>query len=141
QLMLDRGPTVDWFSSPEIWIEALCGLAGLWVFVTQTITAKHPFFDRALARDRNFITCNVFGFFIGLFLFSTMALLAPVMQGAMGYSVFGAGLVMMPRGLGSFAAMFVVGQLVGRVDTRLILFVGLSLCSLSLWQMSHFSLT
>jgi MFS transporter, DHA2 family, multidrug resistance protein len=55
--------------------------------------------------------------------------------------VFGAGLVMMPRGLGSFVAMFVVGQLVGRVDTRLILFVGLSLCSLSLWQMSHFSLT
>src|ERR1700684_809387 len=72
QLVLDRGPTVDWFSSPEIWIEALCGLAGLWVFVTQTITAKHPFFDRALMRDRNFMTCNVFGFFIGLFLFSTM---------------------------------------------------------------------
>jgi DHA2 family multidrug resistance protein len=140
QLMLDRGPTVDWFSSPEIWIEALCGLAGLWVFVTQTITAKHPFFDRALLRDRNFITCNVFGFFIGLFLFSTMALLPPVMQTLMGYSVFGAGLVMMPRGLGSFAAMFVVGRLVGKVDTRLILLVGLGLCSLSLWQMTHFDL-
>ena len=140
QLMLDRGPTVDWFSSPEIWIEALCGLAGLWVFVTQTITAKHPFFDRALMRDRNFMTCNVFGFFIGLFLFSTMALLPPVMQTLMGYSVFGAGLVMMPRGLGSFAAMFVVGRLVGKVDTRLILLVGLSFCSLSLWQMTHFDL-
>jgi DHA2 family multidrug resistance protein len=63
------------------------------------------------------------------------------MQGAMGYSVFGAGVVMMPRGIGSFAAMFVVGRLVGRVDTRLILFVGLALCSLALWQMSHFSLT
>ena len=25
QLMLDRGPTLDWFSSPEIWIEAICG--------------------------------------------------------------------------------------------------------------------
>jgi MFS transporter, DHA2 family, multidrug resistance protein len=141
QLMLDRGPTVDWFSSPEIWIEALCGLAGLWVFITQTITAKHPFFDRALMRDRNFITCNVFGFFIGLFLFSTMALLPPVMQTLMGYSVFGAGLVMMPRGLGSFAAMFIVGRLVGKIDTRLILFVGLSLCGFSLWQMTHFSLT
>src|SRR5205085_2685837 len=62
------------------------------------------------------------------------------MQGLMGYSVFSAGVVMMPRGLGSFAAMFVVGRLVGRVDTRLILGVGLGLCSLALWQMSHFSL-
>jgi DHA2 family multidrug resistance protein len=48
---------------------------------------------------------------------------------------------MMPRGLGSFAAMFVVGRLVGRVDTRLILGVGLALCGLSLWQMTHFDLS
>jgi len=141
QLVLDRGPTVDWFSSTEVWIEAICAAIGLYVFVTQTLTAKHPFFDRRLALDRNFVTCNVFGFFIGLFLFSTMALLPPVMQGLMGYSVFGAGLVMMPRGLGSFAAMFVVGRLVGRIDTRLILGVGLGLCGLSLFQMTHFSLT
>jgi MFS transporter, DHA2 family, multidrug resistance protein len=141
QLMLDRGPTLDWFSAPEIWIEGLLALVGLWVFLVQTFTARHPFFDRALALDRNFVTCNVFGFFIGIFLFSTMALLPPVMQGPMGYSVFGAGLVMMPRGLGSFLAMFVVGRLVGRVDTRLILMGGLGLCSLALLQMSHFSLT
>jgi DHA2 family multidrug resistance protein len=141
QLMLDRGPTEDWFSSPEVWIETLLAVAGLYVFLVQTLTAKNPFFDRALALDRNFVTCNLFGFFIGLFLFSTMALLPPVMQGLMGYSVFGAGLVMMPRGLGSFAAMFVVGRLVGRVDTRLILAVGLGLCGLSLYQMTHFDLS
>jgi DHA2 family multidrug resistance protein len=35
----------------------------------------------------------------------------------------------------------VVGRLVGRVDTRLILITGLGLCSLALLQMSHFSLT
>jgi DHA2 family multidrug resistance protein len=141
QLMLDRGPTLDWFSSPEIWIEGFCTVAGLYVFLEQTITARHPFFDRALAFDRNFVTCNIFGFFIGIFLFSTMALLPPVMQGLMGYSVFGAGLVMMPRGLGSFAAMFVVGRLVGRVDTRLILGTGLTLCGLSLWMMTRFALS
>jgi DHA2 family multidrug resistance protein len=141
QLMLDRGPTVDWFSSPEIWAEMLCGIGGLYVFVVQTFLAKQPFFDRALALDRNFVTCNLFGFFIGLFLYSTMALLPPLMQGVMGYSVFGSGLVMMPRGLGSFAAMFIVGRLVGKVDTRLILLVGMGLCSFALYQMTHFDLS
>jgi DHA2 family multidrug resistance protein len=140
QLMLDRGPELDWFNSPEIWTELLCSLAGLYVFVMQTLTAKHPFFDRALALDRNFVTCNLFGFFVGLLLFSTMALLPPMMQGLMGYSVFGAGLVTMPRGLGSFAAMFVVGRMVGRVDTRLILVTGLALCGAAMLQMSHFNL-
>src|SRR5579864_1548282 len=53
QLMLDRGPTVDWFSSPEIWTEAFLAVIGLWLFIVQTLTAKHPFFDRALALDRN----------------------------------------------------------------------------------------
>jgi len=141
QLMLDRGPTLDWFSSREIWIEAIVAMVGLWVFLAHTLTAEHPFFDRALALDRNFVTCNLFGFFIGLFLFSTMALMPPVMQNLMGYSVFGAGLVMMPRGLGSFAAMFVVGRLMGRVDTRLILVTGLGLCALALLQMTHFDLS
>jgi DHA2 family multidrug resistance protein len=140
QLVLDRGPTLDWFSSTEVWIEAICAAVGLWVFIVQTMTAKNPFFDRALAVDSNFVTCNIFGFFIGILLFSTMALMPPMMQGLMGYSVFGAGLVMMPRGIGSFAAMFVVGRLVGRVDTRLILFMGLGLSSIAMLQMSHFDL-
>jgi len=48
---------------------------------------------------------------------------------------------MMPRGLGSFAAMFVVGRLVGRVDTRLILVTGLGLCAIALLQMTHFDLS
>jgi DHA2 family multidrug resistance protein len=141
QLVLDRGPTVDWFSSTEVWTEAICAVIGLYVFVTQTLTAKHPFFDRRLALDRNFVTCNLFGFFIGLLLFSTMALLPPILQGVMGYSVFQAGLVMMPRGLGSFAAMFVVGRLVGRVDTRLILLTGLLICAAALLGMTHFDLS
>ena len=36
QLMLDRGGEVDWFSSPEIWIELGLALTGFWVFVVHT---------------------------------------------------------------------------------------------------------
>jgi DHA2 family multidrug resistance protein len=141
QLMSDRGPANDWFASTETWIEAVLAAIGLWTFMAHTLTAEHPFFDRGLARDRNFVTASVFGFFVGVLLFSTMALLPPMMQVLMGYPVLTSGLVTMPRGLGSFAAMFIVGRLVGRIDTRLILFVGLSLNAIALWQMSHFDLS
>jgi DHA2 family multidrug resistance protein len=141
QLVLDRGPSQDWFSSPEIWTETLAAAIGLWVFVAHTVSAEHPFFDRRLVGDRNFVTASIFGFFIGILLFSTMALLPPMMQGLLGYPVLTSGLVTMPRGIGSFIAMFLVGRLIGRIDTRLILFAGLCLSTVALWQMMHFDLS
>ena len=141
QLVLDRGPSQDWFSSPEIWVEFIAGSIGFWVFLTQTLTAKHPFFIRALALDRNFVTCGFFAFAVGVLLFSTMVLLPPMMQQLMGYSAFESGLVSMPRGLGTFVSMMIVGRLIGRVDTRWILFVGFCISALALWQMSRFDLS
>jgi DHA2 family multidrug resistance protein len=141
QLMLDRGPSQDWFSSPEIWADLLICVGALWVFIIHTATTTQPFFDRGLARDRNFLTACIFGFFMGVLLFSTMALLPPMMQGIMGYPVLLSGLVSMPRGIGSLIAMFVVGQLVGRIDTRVILMTGLSISCASLLMMMNFDLS
>ncbi|WP_372784963.1 MDR family MFS transporter [Phenylobacterium sp.] len=140
QMVLDRGPSQDWFHSNEIWTETLLAAGGLWIFVVHTMTTDHPFFDKALIRDRNFVTASVFGFFVGILLFSTMALLPPMMQTLMGYPVLTSGLVSMPRGVGSFAAMFFVGRLIGKVDTRLILFVGLIISCGALLQMMNFDL-
>lgn len=63
-----------------------------------------------------------------------------MMQTLLGYPVAFTGLVSMPRGLGSFIAMFAVGQLVGRMNVKLILTIGMAISVVSLWQMSHFSL-
>jgi DHA2 family multidrug resistance protein len=64
-----------------------------------------------------------------------------MMQTLMGYPVLTSGLLSMPRGVGSFCAMFLVGRLVGRVDTRAILFAGLLISCVALWQMMHFDLS
>jgi DHA2 family multidrug resistance protein len=141
QLILDRGPSQDWFSSSEIWADLLIGIGALWVFIMHTATTSHPFFDPGLAKDRNFLTASIFGFFIGVLLFSTMALLPPMMQGLMGYPVLLSGLVSMPRGVGSLIAMFAVGQLVGRIDTRIILMTGLTISCASLLMMMNFDLS
>jgi len=141
QMMLDRGSTLDWFSSAEIWGWTILSGIALWVFVIQMLTAKEPFVTPALVRDRNFVTATLFGFFLGALLFSTMALLPPMLQGLMGYPVMTSGLVMMPRGLGSLVSTLLVGRLVGRIDNRLILFAGLLLSAAALWQMMHFDLS
>jgi DHA2 family multidrug resistance protein len=141
QLMMDRGPGEDWFGSQEIWIEAIVSAIGFWIFLAHTLTTDRPFFDRAFLRDRNFFTATLFGFFFGIMLFASMAVVPPMTQNVLGYPVLTAGLLAMPRGVGSFFSMYTVGRLVGRVDNRLLLMAGLSITCLALWQMTRFDLS
>jgi MFS family permease len=55
-----------------------------------------------------------------------------------GYPIATASLVMGPRGFGMMVAMLVVGKLIGRTDTRLLLGIGLALtawsfCAMASW--------
>ena len=140
QVLLDRGPSQDWFSSAEIKIEALVCAMAFYLFVTHTLTAQRPFIRLALYKDRNFLTGNILIFLVGIVLFATLALLPPLMQGLMGYSVLQAGIATAPRGAGTLLAMLFIGQLVGRFDVRVIIGTGFVLTAISLWMMTHFSI-
>jgi MFS transporter, DHA2 family, multidrug resistance protein len=141
QLMLDRGQLKDWFNSTEIWIEAIVAGLAFYLFVVHMLTTtKPPFVSPALFKDRNFVTGNVFIFVVGVVLFATLALLPPLLQDLLNYPVVLTGLVTAPRGIGTLVAMFIVGRLMGKVDTRLIIAAGFGLTALSLWQMTGFYL-
>jgi MFS transporter, DHA2 family, multidrug resistance protein len=141
QLLVDRGPTQDWFDSKEIWIETAICLAGLWMFIVQTITAEHPFFHRDLAKDGNFVGTTLFGLFVGVMLFSTSALLPSMMQNLLGYSALQSGIASMTRGVGSLIAFLLVPFLVARLGARAVLLIGILLTSFALWQMGKFDLS
>jgi DHA2 family multidrug resistance protein len=140
QMVLDRGPSQDWFYSLEINIYAVIFVMSLWVFGVQIFTARHPFIAMPILKDKNFMMATVFGFFFGILMFSGMALLPPMMQTLLGYPVAYSGLVSMPRGIGSFISMILVGQIIARVNVRLILTTGIALTGISMWQMTNFNL-
>ncbi len=140
QFMLDRGQQLDWFASPEVLIETGLSIAALWVFIVHTATAREPFLEPVLFRDRNFAASLAFIFVIGIILLATMALLPPMLQNLFGYPVVTVGLVLAPRGIGTMISMLVVGRLVRIVDPRLLVFAGLMLAATSLWMMMGFSL-
>jgi DHA2 family multidrug resistance protein len=54
----------------------------------------------------------------------------------MNYPVVTSGLVMGPRGIGTMAAMLVVGRLTGKFDTRLLLLIGLGLTAYAFYAMT-----
>jgi len=140
QLMLDRGPGEDWFSSPEIWTYAAVAAAGLWVFVFYSATTRKPFFDPRLMADRNFTINTVMGIFLFLLTGSSVALVPPMLQTLLGYPVQTAGIVMMPRAFGTVVGMFLVGRMIGRFDHRLLLIIGIVLIGGANWSMTGFDL-
>ncbi len=141
QLMLDRGQIEDWFSSSSIWIAAAVAGVSLYLFVVHMITTTEtPFVSPALFKDRNFLTGNLFIFIVGVVLFATLALVPSFLQDLLNYPVVLTGLVTAPRGLGTLAAMFIVGRLMKRVDVRLVIAAGFGITAISLWQMTDFYL-
>ena len=136
QVMLDRGEIKDWFGSGEIVIEAIIAASAFYLFVVHTLTAKKPFVRPELFRDRNFAAGVVFVSIVGLTYYSSLALQPPFLQELMNYPVVTAGLVMGPRGVGTMASMLLVGRLVGRVDTRILLGIGLALTAWSFSAMT-----
>ncbi len=139
QVLLDRGEQLDWFGSGEIWIEAIVAAAAFYLFFVHTFTAGEPFVRPVLFRDRNFAAGTLFIAIVGISYLASLALLTPYLQNLMNYPIVTAGLVMGPRGIGTMAAMMIVGRLVGRVDTRLLLAIGLSLTACGLYQMTSWT--
>jgi DHA2 family multidrug resistance protein len=140
QLLLDRGQTLDWFSSTEICVEAASLAAFLYLFIVQTLTARRPFVDPALFADRNFLFCCLIGFFVGVLTLGVLSILPQVLEGPMGYSVVGTGLVMAPFGIGTLVSIMAVGRVANRVDGRLLMFAGLIMVSIATSRLSGMSL-
>jgi MFS transporter, DHA2 family, multidrug resistance protein len=141
QLMLDRGATLDWFSSREICAEAVLSAAAFWIFFSHTLTAQRPLFPPALFKDRNLVTSVMFGFFFSVLTFSSFMLLPMMMQGVLGYSVIHAGVLSMPRGVLMFCLLQVMGRIDNLVDRRLLVALGLVFFVAAFWQMSEFDLS
>ena len=105
------------------------------------MTTNGPsFLNRELLKSGNFVAGTLMMFAVGLIMTGCLALLPMMLQHLMHYPAFTTGLVTAPRGLGVMIAMFMVGRLINRIDSRLLILFGFLLTAVSMWQMTQFSL-
>ena len=136
QILLDRGEIKDWFGSSEIVIEAVVAGSAFYLFLVHTFTTDRPFMRPALFRDRNLCAGVIFSVVAFITLYASLALQPPYLQDLMNYPVLTAGLVMGPRGVGTMVATMVVGRFVGKLDTRLLLAIGLGFSAWAFYVMT-----
>ncbi|HEV2575288.1 MAG TPA: DHA2 family efflux MFS transporter permease subunit [Beijerinckiaceae bacterium] len=136
QLMLDRGAQNEWFASLEIVAETVIAGLGLYLFVVHICLAEKPLIPLGLFANTNFSIGLVMMLCIGAILVASVVLLGTYLQTLGGYSVWEAGLLLAPRGLGTMAAMMLAGRLADRFDPRLVMLFGFSTLGFGLVQMA-----
>ena len=137
QMMLDRGQDQGWFDSHEIVVEAILSVVGFYFFFADAPTSKRPFITLRIFSDRNFSIALLFMFLIGIILLATMALVTPFIQNLLGYPVLTSGYPARRRAASARSSrMMIVGRLIGKVDARLMICLGLTLATYALWVMA-----
>jgi DHA2 family multidrug resistance protein len=140
QIMLDKGQEEDWFASHAIVILTVVAVLGLGFFVLRELLTKHPVVHLSVFKIRTYSTGVFLMTVLGFVLYGSTVLIPLWLQTLMGYSALEAGMAMLPRGLGSFLFMPLVGILVSKVDPRKLLASGLAICGFSLYLLSRLNL-
>lgn len=141
QLLLDRGQQIDWFQATESWIYLIICLCSFWMTLVHILTATNPIFDRALFLDRNFMIALAFMTTNAMVIYTTMALLPPMLEHLFAYDVAHTGLALAPRGIGGIIAMQLANKLLAKkVDPRYPIGVGYILTIWTLHVMTSWSL-
>ena len=139
QLMVDRGEQLGWLGSNEIVIELVVAIVGFYYFFAHSLTTAEPFVRFELFRDRNFLGGCLFMLILGMTVFATMTLSALFLQIVLGYPVMSAGLMLAARGLGTMVGMLAVGRLLRVVEARTLIFIGMVLTAVTMYQLVYFT--
>jgi len=140
QFILDKGESEDWFDSNLIIAFAIISAVSLTLLAINEYFSEHPIVNLKLFNDRTFTSGATVMFFVFLNLFGSIVLLPIFLQLMMGYTSFYAGLVLGPGGIATMLAMPIVGKFIGKVNPKRFLITGITICSLSTYMMSNFTL-
>jgi MFS transporter, DHA2 family, multidrug resistance protein len=140
QVLLDTGQRKDWFSSSYILtFTALC-VFGLVALIVRELTTEHPVVDLRVLKNRSFSAGVLLISLLGFVLYASLVLLPLYLQTLMGYPAYNSGLALSPRGIGALLFTPLAGHLTTKIDPRRLLFVGLVLGSITMFDLSGLNL-
>jgi DHA2 family multidrug resistance protein len=141
QIVLDRGQDDDWFSSTLITTLIVISALAFVLLIYWELRHPQPMVEVRLLRSADFAVTFFLMLMLGFMVFGSTFLLPAYAQQLMGYRAVDAGLVLTPGGIATIVLLPFVGRLINKVDTRLLIAVGLVLGGVSLLWMTDFYLS
>jgi len=140
QIILDKGQRDDWLASGFIRVFFVLMLIGIIAGIIWELRQKEPVVDLRMLKDRNFAIATLAMFFLGFVMYSSTVLIPQFLQQLLGYTAELAGLALSPGGAVIMLMMPVVGILVSRVDTRILIPFGCAVSAIALFVMAGWDL-
>jgi MFS transporter, DHA2 family, multidrug resistance protein len=140
QIVMDRGQDDDWFGSSFITGLALVSAAAFVLLIWWELRVQTPMVNLRLLGNRDFAITFVLMLMFGFTLLGSTYLLPAYTQALMGYRAVDAGMVLTPGGVVAIFMMPIVGRLLGKVDVRWLVAVGIIIGSSALLWMTSFYL-
>ncbi len=136
EYVLEEGPRNDWLGDSTVlacaWIAGLSAVA----FFARVLMAREPIVDLGAFSDRNFALGSLFSFVLGIGLYGLTYLYPVYLAQIRGYNALMIGETMFVSGLAMFATAPIAGQLMTRVDPRVMLVSGFLFFALGTWWMT-----
>jgi DHA2 family multidrug resistance protein len=134
QTILERGEREDWFESTSILALTFLSAAGILAFLWWVLRPgnKTPAVNLGVMANRNLAAGTLYGFAFGFSLYGGIFVLPPFLQSVQGHTAEQAGLLLLPGGLATSFVFILVGILVNKVDTRLLIGLGAGVLTLSI---------
>ena len=137
QLSLDRGETLDWFDSAEMYAYLTVGCAAFWMFIVNSTTSNHPFIPPELFKDRNFMVGTFLYFLVAANMTTALVLQPTLMQKVMGYPILDTGILLIPRGLGMMLGMAIAPKILQLVSATLLLFISITIMMIGIYPFAY----
>jgi DHA2 family multidrug resistance protein len=124
QVVMDRGEDDDWFGSTFIVIFASIAAIGLVGAVTWLLVARRPVVNLRVMADRNFAVGSLMIFMMGMVLYASAVVIPQLAQTVLGYTATLAGYILSPGALMLLVVIPIVGRVMPKVQTRIIVAFG-----------------
>ena len=141
QVVLDKGQEADWLGA--VWVRWFMGIAAvtLVAFVVQELRTSAPIVNLRVLANRNLATGTFLIGLIGIIIYGTTTMLPLFLQDLIGYTAFDSGYAVAPRGIGAILSMLIAGRLIGKLDERLMIAIGVIIRATSLFMLGDLNLT
>jgi DHA2 family multidrug resistance protein len=140
QIVLDKGQREDWLSSNFIRVFFVLMVFGIIAGILWELRQKEPVVDLRMLKNRNFAISTIAMFFLGFVLYASTVLIPQLLQELLGYTAQLAGMALSPGGAVIMCMMPVVGILVSKVDTRILITFGCIVSASALFVMAGWDL-
>ncbi|WP_419536234.1 DHA2 family efflux MFS transporter permease subunit [Endozoicomonas sp.] len=130
QMVLSQGNEKNWFSSNFILFSTIASVLLIIAFVVRSFLTRGEIAPVWMLRDRNLgISCLIVSCFaVGTF--GVLQLQPMLLQELLNYPVETSGFIMAPRGIASAVVLIMAAPLMDKLDSRILIFVGLVLNAL-----------